>query len=85
MSIYGLLIVKFDQDMIIPANWTSLNETALDIWITLANSKLRGNRLLAEYDAKENLNFTWNVTNFAKRQMAIQLYFEEAYYVTPLN
>lgn len=29
-----------------------------------------------------NLNFTWNITDFRQTSMDLQLYFEEAYYVS---
>lgn len=82
MSFLGKLEFKFDQDMAIPRNLSHINETVLEIKILTLSQEMPARALAAVDDSMRNVNFTWNISDFTKRQMDLQIYFEKAYEVT---
>jgi len=70
MSAFGRLEFRFDQDMIIPKNFSQvINETVLDVRILTPDFSLRGRTLNALFDTFRNVNFTWNVSDYRNRTM----------------
>eukprot|EP00347_Sterkiella_histriomuscorum_P011699 403371445 len=62
----GVVIVEFSQQMRVPPNYTTFNESFLEF------------RVKQDYDRSSlNLKFDWNITDFWDKYMKIQLYFQE--------
>jgi len=69
MSSFGVLHFTFDQMMIIPSNLTMLNETVLDVSLLRPGGRVYKRNLEVEEAREDNLNFTWNITEFKASHM----------------
>ena len=75
ISNFGLMKVRFNQTMHTQFNWTrDLNTSNMDIWLAPANN---WHLELDEPFDMTKFNFTWNVTEFNKTRMEIQITFGE--------
>lgn len=88
MTPYGLLKFRFDKSMNVPANFTMINGTVLDVQITEnrgingtedGTGKARALQGEESLEGRLELNYTWIITSFQKRSMDLQLFFDEAF------
>ena len=69
---YGVMTIAFTDRLIIPSNATKIvNETVFEIWVEPVGESLT-----------PMLGFTWETVSFSESQLEIQLFFENAKYVS---
>lgn len=72
ISQIGHVTITIDKPVMVPSNFTGLDKTYLDVWY-VPNS--------ADPVALAQ-NFTFNLTDFSKQQISIDLFFSDPFYVS---
>lgn len=64
---FGLVTLAFNSTLLIPQNWSSINETDLDIWLETDSQQV---------ELMPLKGFSWRVKSFGTTKVQIQIFFE---------